>query len=486
MHLIKQNTVDVQCASRSFSSVMHNELSVVMERQLYPKLAVLLDKYAVENHIWNIDLLEINIQNLSEKNWKNELVEYTLFQIEQYLKANKPLIHEQDNNSNRFNNLLSDNQHAEMLLYQFLKTGMLPENGVANNPEKLIRKINVNDSFVQQLSQYFQNDLNTLIRWIFTMPDALKEKVLTTSLLSGYYPEAITDIVTAYPAKVFTGKNKASIQQWMRFLQWIYVLQQQSLNKKQFYFEELVKASKIHWDISFNELKEFLSQTTTLLKAEKKGCPAQVKAFFKGLEKRLYKSQSVPVYKNQTDTQNITDSTENQSMFTDGGINAVFIKNAGSVILHPFLTSLFEQLDLCNDGKWIKKQDQHKAILLVQYLVTGKEQFFENEMPLNKILCGMPVNNTVNTKLKLTKKEKDKCNNLLEAVIEYWKPLNGSSVEALQQTFLQRDGKIDLKNSGIELWVEEKGYDILLEKLPWAINMVKTPFMEDFLICNWY
>src|SRR5690606_30733635 len=148
--------------------------------------------------------------------------------------------------------------------------------------------------------------------------------------------------------------------------------------------EELVQASKIHWDISFNEIKEFLSQTTTLLKAEKKGCPSQVKAFFKGLEKKMYKSQSVPLYKNQTEAQAITDTTENQSMFTDGGINSVFIKNAGAVILHPFLISLFEQLNLCNDGKWLKKQDQHKAILLIQYLVTGKEQFFENEITLNK------------------------------------------------------------------------------------------------------
>lgn len=98
----------------------------------------------------------------------------------------------------------------------------------------------------------------------------------------------------------------------------------------------------------------------------------------------------------------------------------------------------------------------------------------------------MEQDDLVNTKLKITQKEKEKCNSLLNAVKEYWKPMEKSSVEALRETFLQRDGKLDQSNpNAIELWVEEKGYDILLAQLPWGIGTIKTPWMDFYLISNW-
>jgi hypothetical protein len=90
----------------------------------------------------------------------------------------------------------------------------------------------------------------------------------------------------------------------------------------------------------------------------------------------------------------------------------------------------------------------------------------------------------INTKLKITKKDKQKCHSLLTAILEYWKPMNNSSIEALQETFLQRNGKLEQAGS-YELWIEERGYDILLAQLPWGITMIKTPWMEEYLTCNW-
>ncbi|NJM79639.1 MAG: hypothetical protein HC854_08575 [Flavobacterium sp.] len=116
--------------------------------------------------------------------------------------------------------------------------------------------------------------------------------------------------------------------------------------------------------------------------------------------------------------------------------NSHYINNAGLVIFHPFLKSLFEQLELCdNQGIWIKKIRQHKAILLTQYLIDSEEIIQESDLILNKILCGFSNDEVVNVKLKITEKEKQKCNDLLEAVKEYWKPMSASSIEALQQTF---------------------------------------------------
>jgi hypothetical protein len=143
-------------------------------------------------------------------------------------------------------------------------------------------------------------------------------------------------------------------------------------------------------------------------------------------------------------------------------------------------------MEWCVDDVWNTKVYQHKAILVTQYLVTGKEKMGENELTLNKILCGFPIHEVVNMKLKITEEEKEQALSLLHAVLEHWNVMSNSSVEALQETFLQREGKLELQaNGSYELWVEEKGYDILLEQLPWGIGMFKTPWMENYLTCHW-
>ncbi|NJM79638.1 MAG: hypothetical protein HC854_08570 [Flavobacterium sp.] len=51
---------------------------------------------------------------------------------------------------------------------------------------------------------------------------------------------------------------------------------------------------------------------------------------------------------------------------------------------------------------------------------------------------------------------------------------------------MQREAKLELvKENEFELWVEDKGVDILLEQLPWGIGMIQTPWMENYLNCHW-
>jgi hypothetical protein len=122
---------------------------------------------------------------------------------------------------------------------------------------------------------------------------------------------------------------------------------------------------------------------------------------------------------------------------------------------------------------------------LTQFLITGLLDFNENEMILNKTLCGSDVVSEINTKLKISKKEKEQCQSLLQAILEHWSVMKDSSIEALRETFLQRNGKLVFNESRIELWVEQKGVDILLSQLPWGIGMIRTPWMEEYLTVNW-
>ena len=91
MHLIQQHMIDIECASQNFGKELQNQLSMLLEKEFYPKLELLLQKYDVKNHIWNIDCLSLELPILSKKYWKEEFIEKSLLQIEDYL-LRKPVL----------------------------------------------------------------------------------------------------------------------------------------------------------------------------------------------------------------------------------------------------------------------------------------------------------------------------------------------------------------------------------------------------------
>src|SRR5205823_2367541 len=75
--------------------------------------------------------------------------------------------------------------------------------------------------------------------------------------------------------------------------------------------------------------------------------------------------------------------------------NAIYINNAGIIILHPFLQALFEELKLTEENNWINTASQHKAVAVLAFLATGKEEFEEFDVVLNKVLCNIDINEVV-------------------------------------------------------------------------------------------
>jgi hypothetical protein len=122
----------------------------------------------------------------------------------------------------------------------------------------------------------------------------------------------------------------------------------------------------------------------------------------------------------------------------------------------------------------------------LQWLATGQLNAPEYELPLNKLLCGIPLEEPVIGTLKLTKREKQEAQQLLEAVVRHWEVLKNTSPAGLQGNFICREGKLTQKNNGDWLLqVERKSIDILLDHLPWSISMVKLPWMPQMLWVEW-
>ncbi|MGV3589273.1 MAG: contractile injection system tape measure protein [Adhaeribacter sp.] len=157
----------------------------------------------------------------------------------------------------------------------------------------------------------------------------------------------------------------------------------------------------------------------------------------------------------------------------------IYVANAGLILLAPFLPAYLQACGVAEEEKLIYPLVAAHAL---QYLVTGRTQTPEYELALNKILCGLPLTEALPLEIELTEVIQTEARQLLESVIQYWSALKYTSVEGLQESFLQRSGKLSQKPDGDWLLqVEQKSYDILLEQLPWAYSMVKLPWMPTLL-----
>lgn len=164
---------------------------------------------------------------------------------------------------------------------------------------------------------------------------------------------------------------------------------------------------------------------------------------------------------------------------------ALFVPNGGIVLLHAFLVRFFDVLGLLDGSDFRDESGRQRAIYLLHYLAAGQEAMPEYELVLPKFLCGLPLNIPLSHEVALSAEEKEECEGLLEAVIGNWGALGEASPDALREAFLQRPGKLRKRDTGWLLEVEKDTLDILLDRLPWSISIVKLPWMDEMLRVEW-
>jgi len=161
--------------------------------------------------------------------------------------------------------------------------------------------------------------------------------------------------------------------------------------------------------------------------------------------------------------------------------------NAGLVITHPFLATLFENcgIDLDNDQA---RDAAHRprAASLLSYLASGEDEPVEFELGIIKVLLGMPQEETLLVSKGLLREEdREECDSLLRSLVQHWQALKNTSVEGLRQSFLLRNGLLYENENQWKLRVEPKPYDILLQQLPWSISIIILPWMNKPLFTEW-
>jgi hypothetical protein len=162
-----------------------------------------------------------------------------------------------------------------------------------------------------------------------------------------------------------------------------------------------------------------------------------------------------------------------------------YVINSGIIILHPFLQMYFDGLGMIKEKKFIDVDACKRAVLLLHFLATGETTIAEFDLLLQKIICNLSFEETLPAVLEITDTEKEESEKLLRSVINYWPPLKNTSIAGLRNTFLQREGRLEKKENGWELTIEQRTVDILLDKLPWGFSTIQLPWMNELLSVDW-
>ena len=163
----------------------------------------------------------------------------------------------------------------------------------------------------------------------------------------------------------------------------------------------------------------------------------------------------------------------------------IIIENAGLCIVNAYLSGFWKNIDYLENNKFKSVEYANNAIHLMQYMATGQRNSPEYLLQFNKLLCGLAVDDFLPFENTITDNDFAEADNLLEAIITNWKALKNTSIEGLRTSFLQRKGILAEKEKHWVLQVERKGFDLLLDSLPWGFSMIKLPWMKKFIEVEW-
>lgn len=163
----------------------------------------------------------------------------------------------------------------------------------------------------------------------------------------------------------------------------------------------------------------------------------------------------------------------------------IYIHNAGMVLAAPYIPMLFKRLELVGNNQFVDRKTAERSVHLLQFMIDESTASPEYLLLLNKILCGIKTGVPILREIDITGKEKETIAQLLEGMIHNWKAIGNTSVSGFRESFLNRDGILNLKDDCWELKVESKTFDMLLDQIPWSFSTIKYPWMDKVLYVKW-
>ncbi|ERJ59853.1 contractile injection system tape measure protein [Sphingobacterium paucimobilis] len=159
------------------------------------------------------------------------------------------------------------------------------------------------------------------------------------------------------------------------------------------------------------------------------------------------------------------------------------VHNAGVILIAAYLPRLFSILKYTENGQFCNQEKQIRAVFLIQYLIFGNTEYPEHELYFNKILTGIRIDKALPNSLDLTKEEMEVSNQMLASILMHWQKVK--TIGALREGFLQRGGLLYTKDDVLELSIDQKAFDMLLDYVSWNYKTIRFQWMEKTILTNW-
>ena len=160
-------------------------------------------------------------------------------------------------------------------------------------------------------------------------------------------------------------------------------------------------------------------------------------------------------------------------------------QSAGLILFNPYLPTLFARRELTEAGAFRSEDAIAQAFDLLHHILAGNAAYDGAPRPLERTICGVPPEVSIRPPLRLDADAAALVDGLLQSVISQWKVLGNTSIEGLRESFLRREGVLEWHEEQTLLRVSPKSFDMLLDSIPWTINLLKFPWMDKPLHVNW-
>ncbi len=480
-HIIRKQSLHFRYNGNADGLALQKEVSDWCTFSLIPGIEQQLDELNLSTNYLSIDTLVIDAE-VDSKNWKQKIRDSLIYELRQKFNRNEPAL-----SDNKKTPVAKDIKLDSLIIF-YLKTGYIPWWGKA----------------------FLDNDFKTVfINWITEEKSATRIELIREELEQIVSQKVAGRIVNQVPEKLFFQfikyiykelagiilqyealieaiiLNNISEEEQKTIIKPVYVILLYSVLRTKGKIENESILSLIYKELDmFHVLPKVIKQQPDesgiksnrvvqlwqkLVLNEQKIKQEKLKKEFRLTPYKLIKKISKP-------------KTEGPVGMEDEIQEGIYIDNAGAVIFAAFIPVLFENLGLTKNGKIVNPD---LAVLIIQYCVSGPVLTEEYELVLPKILCGLSIDFPVNTNLGILEEQRSESELMLHSLIDHWPVLKDTSVEGLRQAFLNRSGKLSFVNEEWVLNVEQKAYDMLLERIPWTFSIIKLPWMEALLKTEW-
>ncbi len=467
------------------SQTVQDAVSDIMKNELPDLLQHVFDELSTEDEIIRIDAVQLNVGSVSIQDIQQSFAGKIAQQIKEAIIQKR----QESDNENGVVVIRKQQSLREGFLY-FLQTGLKPWFDTKKSKEHWESQIQ--KGFQQQdwqkiliwLQEKYSSQPVVIERLANQFSDAFLKQLSNAlfPLKTDKWEEVYEDLVTLNETEEARNERKTKSDIWLLCFR-SFLVEPREENA----LYSVIKALFLSKTDNRNSLNKQQEKTT-----EKK---IKTQIVRNAIEKKASSDEVWTTKKNIDDNEssialslNKSNTGHLQKPAIIGAIIPIkteYVINSGVVLLHPFLEMYFDELLLLKERDFINLDARKKAVLLLHYLSTGETEMAEYDLLLQKIICGLPLEETLPNNMELTEEESEESEKLLQSVINHWAPLKNTSSEGLRSTFLQREGKVEKKENGWLLTVESKTVDILLDKLPWGFSTLRLPWMKDMISVDW-